>query len=249
VATQCADPDAKILIADEQAEAAIQAGFAAIAHSIAAYESSVEVNRFSSRFDRWQAGQGELSKQEQAGFDLFTGKAQCVECHVMDAGQQGGRALFTDFTYDNLGVPRNPDNPWYGQAAFNPDGAGWIDPGLAGFLVTDKVYDVLAPGQAGKQRVPTLRNLDARIDADSPKAFMHNGYFKTLAGVVRFYNKRDVWPRCDSNLVREADALALECWPAPEVAATVNTAELGNLKLTEAEEASLVAFLRTLTDE
>ena len=65
---------------------------------------------------------------------------------------------------------------------------------------------------------------------------------------MRFYNTRDVWPRCASDLVREADALAQQCWPAPEVAANVNRDELGDLKLTAEEEAALVAFMKTLTD-
>jgi hypothetical protein len=38
------------------------------------------------------------------------------------------------------------------------------------------------------------------------------------------------------------------CWPAPEVAENVNTAELGDLGLTAAEEAAIVAFLKTLSD-
>lgn len=37
-------------------------------------------------------------------------------------------------------------------------------------------------------------------------------------------------------------------WPSPEVAANVNTAELGDLHLTPAEERAVVAFLRTLSD-
>ncbi len=37
-------------------------------------------------------------------------------------------------------------------------------------------------------------------------------------------------------------------WPAPEVAENVNTDELGNLGLTDAEEDALVAFMQTLSD-
>jgi len=46
----------------------------------------------------------------------------------------------------------------------------------------------------------------------------------------------------------EAEAMAAGCWPAPEVAENVNTAELGNLGLSPAEEAAVVAFLKTLSD-
>jgi cytochrome c peroxidase len=92
-----------------------------------------------------------------------------------------------------------------------------------------------------------LRNVDARATPDAPRAYTHNGYFKTLAGVVRFYNTRDVWPACIGNLP-EAEALAQRCWPKAEVPATVNRDELGNLKLTEVEEAAIVAFIQTLSD-
>ena len=70
---------------------------------------------------------------------------------------------------------------------------------------------------------------------------------KTLAGIVNFYNTRDVKPVCPGDYT-EAQALAAKCWPAPEVAANVNTAELGNLGLSPAEEAAIVAFLMTLSD-
>ena len=76
---------------------------------------------------------------------------------------------------------------------------------------------------------------------------MHNGYFKTLGGLVHFYNTRDVKPVCSGPL-SERDALARHCWPAPEVTANVNTDELGNLGLSEAEERAIVTFMGTLSD-
>jgi cytochrome c peroxidase len=79
------------------------------------------------------------------------------------------------------------------------------------------------------------------------KAYGHNGYFKTLEGIVHFYNTRDVKAVCRGPFT-EAQALAADCWPAPEVAANVNREELGDLKLTAGEERAIVAFLRTLSD-
>jgi cytochrome c peroxidase len=73
---------------------------------------------------------------------------------------------------------------------------------------------------------------------------MHNGYFKTLKEVVHFYNTRDVLPRCETG----ASGERVSCWPAPENPTNVNRRQLGNLGLTEQEEAALVSFLRTLTD-
>jgi cytochrome c peroxidase len=166
---------------------------------------------------------------------------------VLDGGPNG-EALFTDFTFDNIGVPKNPANPFYGMPAeFNPAGAAWLDPGLGGFLETRPQFQGMAADNLGKQKVPTLRNLDLRPSPEFVKAYGHNGYFKTLAGIVSFYNTRDVKPTCPGPFT-EAEALAAGCWPAPEIATNVNREELGNLHLTGRQEQAIVAFLRTLSD-
>ncbi|MCB2135974.1 MAG: hypothetical protein KDE08_08525 [Rhodobacteraceae bacterium] len=238
----CGDPDATIAIADEELAGRIDAAFDRIAISIAGFESSAEMNRFSSRFDAWIDGKGALSEAELRGFAVFEAedKGNCAACHVLTPTGREKRAIFTDWTFDNIGVPRNRDNP---------QGADYVDPGLGGFLVSDPVYAAFAEDVLGAQQVPTLRNLNKRITPDTAKAFMHNGYFKTIEGVVHFYNTRDVLPRCADPLATEAEALARNCWPAPSVEATMNTDELGDLKLTAEEEADLVAFLKTLDDE
>ncbi len=211
-----------------------------IGYSIAAYEASTEVNAFSSKYDYSLPGKAQLSKQERRGLALFMGKGKCSKCHVID-----GRApLFTDFTYDNLGMPRNPENPAY---SWKDEGEAWVDPGLGGFLATRLEYHAYADANWGKHKVPTLRNVDLRKFDGGVKAYGHNGYFKSLEGIVHFYNTRDVKPVCPVPYTEE-EALAENCWPAPEVAQNVNTAELGDLKLTKADEAAIVAFLKTLSD-
>ena len=203
-----------------------------IARVIAAYERSAELNPFDSKYDFYLAGQAELTPLERQGLELFEGKALCRECHPSQPGPDGEPPLFTDFTYDNLGVPRNPDLPFYRMPAeFNPDGEAYVDPGLGGFLATHPVWSHLAAANHGKHKVPTLRNIDARPDPDFVKVYMHNGVFKSLAEVVNFYNTRDVGD-----------------WPPAEVAENVNVEELGDLKLTAEEEAAVVAFMKTLTD-
>jgi len=206
-----------------------------IALSIAAYEDSPEVNAFSSKYDMAFQGMTKLSREEQRGFALFQGKGKCKLCHL-----SGKDALFTDFTFDNLGIPQNPENP----AGMAPD---FVDPGLGGFLMNAGYDEEVYESEWGKHKVPTLRNVDLRPDPDFVKAYGHNGYFKTLEGIVHFYNTRDVLPTCPGAYT-EAEALAADCWPAPEVAENVNTDELGDLGLTPEEEADLVAFLRTLSD-
>jgi cytochrome c peroxidase len=194
-----------------------------IGRAVAAYERSAEVSPFTSKYDYWLKGQAKLTAEEQLGRALFIGKAKCSACHVI----KGNKPLFTDFTYDNIGMPKNPENP---ATIANPD---WADPGLGGFLASLPAYAAHAEANLGKHKVPTLRNVDKRPNPELVKAYGHNGYFKSLEAVVHFYNTRDV-PGAG--------------WPAPEVAANLNTAEMGNLRLSPREEAAIVAFMKTLTD-
>jgi cytochrome c peroxidase len=217
--------------------------------AIAAYEGSSESNAYTSKYDYYLKGMVKLTQEERLGLSMFKGKAKCSACHVLDAGPGGEPALLTDFTFDNLGVPRNPDNPFYAAApTFNPEGANWVDMGLGEFLASRTDYLQFATANYGKQKVPTLRNVDKRPHEGFVKAYGHNGYFKSLKGIVHFYNTRDVKPACLAPLTREADALAMNCWPVPEVAGTVNRDELGNLHLTAAQEDAIVAFMKTLSD-
>jgi cytochrome c peroxidase len=196
-----------------------------IGRSIAAYERSMEVSQFTSKYDYWLKGKAKLTGQEQRGLKLFSGKANCANCHVAP--------LFTDFTYDNLGIPKNPKNPFYKEHKWNPNGKKWVDTGLGGFLKADGNAKSVYESEWGKQKVPTLRNVDKRPFKKFVKAYGHNGYFKSLEEIVHFYNTRDV-PGAG--------------WPAPEVADNINKTELGNLGLNYGEELAIVEFLKTLSD-
>jgi cytochrome c peroxidase len=208
-----------------------------IADAIAAFESSPVFKRFDSKYDYFLAGKTRFTAQEKRGRKLFedSNKGNCAACHPSRPAKDGTPPLFTDFTYDNLGVPRNPGNPFYNLAPkFNPAGRAFVDKGLGTF--------VGEAAENGKLKVPSLRN----IDKTGP--YMHNGYFKTLRGVVVFYSTRDVLPVCKNLFVTEAKALSSLCWPAPEVNNNVNFDELGELALTNEEIDDIVAFLLTLTD-
>ncbi|WP_052554115.1 cytochrome-c peroxidase [Enhygromyxa salina] len=246
-------------------------GFDSVAFSIAAFETSPLSSPFSSKYDAYLRGDTTLSSIEAEGLALFEGKALCFACHTLG----GASPLFTDFTYDNLGVPRNRNNPFYrmdgvevdGQP-INPLGFGWVDFGLSQTIaglanddswrvlpdapdsmtqLSDAALLLLAEESRGKQKVPTLRNVDLRPYPSFDKSYMHNGYFRTLEGVVHFYNTRDVLPTCAGDFT-EAEALALDCWPPPEVSENVNETEMGDLGLSPSEEAAVVAFLGTLSD-
>jgi cytochrome c peroxidase len=222
-------------------EADIEMNYDRIGLAIAAYEASSEVNQFSSKYDYYLEGLVELTEQEAWGLDLFNDeeKGKCALCHPSEPGPDGEPPLFTDFTFDNLGVPKNPDNPFYKMdmiflddgSPINPLGDDWIDMGLGGFLKNAGYPEATYIAEMGKHKVPTLRNVDKRPGNGFPKAFMHNGVFKSLKEVVHFYNTRDV-----------------EDWPPPEVSETVNTEELGDLGLTSEEEDAIVAFMKTLSD-
>ena len=201
----------------------VAAAFANIAAALVAYETSDSFfKRFTSKYDYYLTGQASLTAQELSGMQLFldTLKGQCANCHLITPDPVSGKILFTDFTYTNDGVPKNPDNPFYTiPSAFNPAGVNYVDNGLGAFL-HNQTYN-------GMFKVSTLRN----VAITAP--YFHNGSFNTLEDVVHFYNKRDV----------AGSGLA----PA-EVPSTVDTAETGNLKLTTQEEKDIVAFLKTLTD-
>jgi cytochrome c peroxidase len=141
-----------------------------IADAIAAFEKTPHLNRFSSKYDAYLAGQVALTAQEARGMELFEDplKGNCAACHPSGAG-----AVFTDFSYDNLGIPKST-NPQIAQNA--------TDYGLGAFVGD--------PQQNGKFKVPTLRN------AAITPPYGHNGYFATLREIVSFYNTRDVadWP-------------------------------------------------------
>jgi len=231
IASVCATEGVTVsLSAGDRAK--VDMNYGSIGLSIAVYEASSEVNAFTSKFDI-----GKLTKEEQRGLGLFKGKGKCRLCHIVN----GKNPLFTDFTYDNLGVPKNPENPVY-----NVD-PSFIDEGLGGFLKNSGYPEEVYEEEMGKVKVPTLRNVDLRPSGDFVKAYGHNGYFKSLESIVHFYNTRDVKPTCHGDYT-DQEAMAAGCWPAPEIAENVNTDELGNLGLTPEEEALIVAFMKALSD-
>jgi cytochrome c peroxidase len=164
---------------------------------------------------------------------LFNGKGKCANCHLSVPPENYPYALFTDFTYDNLGLPVNPR-----IAALH--GVDKLPPDLGLGGRPDIAAKHPDGSQNGKFKVPTLRN----VELTAP--YGHNGVFATLEQIVHFYNTRDTLGAVPD----AADpGFGVTGWPAPEVPETVNKAELGNLGLTAEEEAAIVAFLETLTDD
>lgn len=159
----------------------VDSAYNLIAKAIASFERSPQVNRFTSKYDYYLKGKVAFTAQEKKGLDLFNGKGNCSACHPSVSADGKTPPLFTDFNYDNLGVPRNMEFPYY---LMSP--TPYPDMGL-GAIVND-------PAQNGKFKVMTLRN----IALTAP--YSHNGYFKTLGEIVHFYNTRDIpgmWPAPD----------------------------------------------------
>jgi cytochrome c peroxidase len=238
------------------------ATFDHITLAVASYEASGEVSPFSSKFDASLAGNATLSASEQRGYELFNSKAKCNQCHLSgNAINSVGLAaadvapLFTDFTSANIGVPRNLAIPYFCESkpdqvgyTANPLGFTFFDLGVGAMLSGTNdpnplEWKHLAPLYNGKFQVPTLRNVDKRPRANFVKAYMHNGYLKSLAEVVHFYNTSRALPHCAQGSPGEK----VSCWPAPETPENL-TPLIGNLGLSPQNEKDLVAFLQTLTD-
>lgn len=155
----------------------VDAAYDKFGEAIAAYERSADVTKFTSKFDT-----GNLSPTELAGQELFEDK--CAGCHSMVAAYDSPAALFTNYKYANIGVPRNPELPPGEDLGLGP-------------VVGEN-------GQNGKFKIPTLRN----IALSAP--YSHNGYFPTLMGMLEFINYRsDFTPEVGENLSQEVGNLGL----------------------------------------
>jgi len=195
---------------------------------------------FDSKYDLFLAGKAQLTDAELRGLALFNnpGKGNCAACHPSARAADGTPPLFTDFSFDNLGVPRNPAIPATTDAAY-------FDMGLCG---PDRTDLASRTDLCGAFKVPTLRNVATR------KVFFHNGYFNTLRDALGFYVRRDTnpeeWypPGSDGGVQKFNDLPA-------EYRGNVNTSEAPYNRLpgmapalSAAEIEDVIQFLGTLTD-
>jgi len=157
--------------------------------SIDAYEQSLQVSAFSSKFDAFLKGKYTLTANEKAGYDLFRGKGNCNSCHLdgrstapaptAPASEDTGVAaqvnpLFTCFGSANEGLPLNPRDAIYYQNTpdsfgftANPLGFGYRDLGLGTFLRSGPgswpnpniTWRKFAPSVDGQMQVSSARNV------------------------------------------------------------------------------------------
>jgi len=102
-------------------------------------------------------------------------------------------------------------------------------------LPADVAPGVTIENFCGKFRMPTLRNV-----AERP-AFMHNGFFKDLREVVRFYSTRNTSTVSNDLPARYQSNIEV-------VKAPFNRLASQGPALSEPEINDIVAFLRTLSD-
>jgi len=195
---------------------------------------------YDSKYDQFLAGRVQLSEAELRGLSLFNNplKGNCAACHISSKGPDGSAPLFTDFTYDNVGVPRNLAIPATADPAY-------FDLGLCG---PDRP-DLIGRGDlCGAFKVPTLRNSATR------KVFFHNGRFSSLSEVLNFYVSRDTNPQTWYPSGANGELMKFNDLPSAWVR-NVNTLEVPyNRKpgmapaLSQDEIADVITFLGTLTD-
>lgn len=187
-----------------------------ITKAIAAYERTQLSGN--SEFDRFISGdRSSITEAQKRGWKLFSGKAKCIECHSFSTASP----FFTDFKFHNTGIGLTASNfevlssrtrqiPRDVSAADLAHKSEYSE--LGRFLVTRLSSDIAA------FKTPTLR------DVELTRPYMHNGSFKTLLDVVRFYNQGgEKNPYLDK--------------------------KMQPLGLSDAEMSDLVEFLRSLTSD
>jgi cytochrome c peroxidase len=154
--------------------------------SLDAYEQSVQVSAFSSKFDAFLKNKATLTADEMAGMKLFNGKGNCNSCHVDGRGttltsnltdtsdEASVEPKFTCFGSANEGLPLNPRVALFYETkpdpfgfTPNPFGFGYRDLGLGTFLRSgfgswaspNETWRQHAPTSDGQMQVMTARNV------------------------------------------------------------------------------------------
>ena len=201
-------------------------------------KEDTDFRAFSSKYDEFLRGNTALAEPEMRGLALFNNpnKGNCAGCHPSGKSADGSFPMFTDFTYDKLGVPRNP------AIARNADPT-YFDLGLC-----ERTDLAARTDLCGAFKVPSLRNVAQR------HVYFHNGRFSTLKDALTCYVQRDTnpekwYPAGTDGTVQKFDDLP------PQYRANVNITEVPYNRqpgdapaLSDAEVDDVIAFLKTLSD-
>jgi cytochrome c peroxidase len=194
---------------------------------------------YTSKFDRYLDGSVALSAAERRGLALFddVSRGNCASCHVDRKGADGSHPLFTDYQFEALGVPRNPEIVANRNSVF-------FDEGVCGPVRRDQAASV---EYCGMFKTPTLRNVATR------GAFFHNGRFHSLREALEFYVGRDADPGRWYSLRRGRVERFDDLPPAHRVYVDTTIMPMAHRAgappvWSAAEIDDVVAFLSTLTD-
>jgi cytochrome c peroxidase len=164
-----------------------------LSQSIAAYERTlVSAN---SRFDQWYFGKNlrALNQKEINGFNIFTGKGQCIACHSINKEV----AIFTDQSFHNTGVGWARNNKVVNKIFETKTFPVALAPGIV-VHVEQSLLDPASetpqndvgrfeitedPKDSWAYKTPSIRN----IALTAP--YMHDGSLTTLEEIVEFYNR------------------------------------------------------------
>ena len=174
-----------------------------IRNAIATYVRSLMP--FNSKIDGYFKGKESLTLEEENGFNLFTGKAKCATCHFVPLYNGTIPPWFSVSESEVIGVPK----------AVNWETAV-VDEDL-GRYNTNQIEEFRFAF-----KTPTIRN----IQKTAP--YMHNGVYKTLDEVVKFYELGG----------GNGIGMNLEHQTLP----------FDNLKVSEKEKKDIIMFMKTLTD-
>ncbi len=214
--------------------------FAKLSDALQRYQlEATEFHPFDSKYDAYLDGKLTLSDAEMRGLKIFNDekRGNCAACHPSAKRDDGRPPLFTDFTYDALGVARNKAIP----ANANP---AHIDFGLCKSGRSGRAAE---PSECGKFKVPTLRNVATR------KVFFHNGQVTSLRDAVALYVSRDThpekWYPTVKGKVQKFDDLPAAYHRNVNVDEVPYNRKRGDKPaLSEQEIDDVLAFLRTLDD-
>ncbi len=218
----------------------VETAYTHMTEAIAAFETEDKrFEAFTSKFDEVQRGKATFSAAQARGFALFQdgSKGNCSACHPSDVGAFGALPIFTDRTYDNLGVPRNTEIPANADPAYYDLG-----------LCNNAAIKASNPEVCGAFKVPSLRNVALR------HSFFHNGRFHTLKEALTFYVQRDTNPEKFYPLKPDGTYDKFNDLP-PQYRANVNQEDVPYNRhqgdqpaLSDAEIDDVIAFLGTLSD-
>jgi cytochrome c peroxidase len=210
----------------------------ALGEALQAFLTSETMSPFTSKFDDYLRGKAQLSPLESKGLEAFKNRAggACKNCHMMyEHSNRPELSLFTNYSYDAVGVPRNR------AIAANADPRRY-DLGLC--ERTPKAEPSSDTKWCGSFRIPSLRNVAVR------RRFMHNGQFSKLRDVVAFYATRSTDPdrwyphgaEFDDSPDRYRGNVNILSFP-------YNRRKGAPPAIDDADIDAIVAFLQTLTDE